>query len=238
MKSNRSSPHWQRTLLALLLVLLSCCSVFVSVDRVYFEVDRTGGCGNGLLLNRNPHIIGRWKTATEHGWPLKTFETYWTDWDAGVNAKGRKIVVSDQMKSLDRIARRSLHATYQELPKSFRDLRLRTYDQSFRLASDSHGPYRPASDCPYESGENFYPGAVIANIAIWVIVLGVLTTFLSMTRRSVITLLNRERRRRGICTHCRYDLRGSLESGRCPECGTSWVSRAPAESSALLPHAS
>ena len=32
----------------------------------------------------------------------------------------------------------------------------------------------------------------------------------------------RRRRKGGLCLRCGYDLRGSLEAGRCPECGTGF----------------
>jgi hypothetical protein len=37
--------------------------------------------------------------------------------------------------------------------------------------------------------------------------------------------LRRRRRERGLCAQCGYDLRGSKDSGRCPECGTGFVKR-------------
>ncbi len=83
---------------------------------------------------------------TEQGWPLKTFETYRTEWDAGVDARGQPIVVTDQMKSLDRMAKRwSTPAT-------------RSLQIDFEIGNSVlYDPYRPASDFPYESGTNLYP---------------------------------------------------------------------------------
>ena len=38
-------------------------------------------------------------------------------------------------------------------------------------------------------------------------------------------LRRRHRRKHGLCLRCGYDLRGSLEAGRCPECGTGFDSQ-------------
>jgi hypothetical protein len=62
----------------------------------------------------------------------------------------------------------------------------------------------------------------------WVVVNAPHWTFLLLTSLAPLTWLSLRQRRRmllrrrlrlGLCVHCRYDLRGCRESGRCSECG-------------------
>ena len=46
--------------------------------------------------------------------------------------------------------------------------------------------------------------------------------------------VRRRRRERGLCARCGYDLRGSKDSGRCPECGTGFAKRVAALIRSLL----
>lgn len=63
----------------------------------------------------------------------------------------------------------------------------------------------------------FQRGALVFALALWF-------TFLAATWFLILYGWQRvraeSRRRRGRCQHCGYDLRGSIEMGRCPECGT------------------
>ena len=44
--------------------------------------------------------------------------------------------------------------------------------------------------------------------------------YLAAKRRMIPLIERQERRRRGLCEHCGYDLRGTQPGRRCPECGT------------------
>jgi hypothetical protein len=70
-----------------------------------------------------------------------------------------------------------------------------------------------------------YPIATITVVSVrWWLLLAAVSIFLIPAGWVVQQALRRARRsRRGLCTGCGYDLRGSV-SGRCPECG-QWAVR-------------
>ena len=57
---------------------------------------------------------------------------------------------------------------------------------------------------------SLFPGAMMLVIA---------ASLCGPARRFQARLLRRERLKRGLCTHCGYELTGN-RSGTCPECGT------------------
>ncbi len=64
-------------------------------------------------------------------------------------------------------------------------------------------------------------GFVIDTALYWLLWYVVLSTLLWM----YLMRRTRKRRRRGLCIHCAYDLRGSNVSGQCPECGMQIADR-------------
>lgn len=62
-------------------------------------------------------------------------------------------------------------------------------------------------------------------LPMWLVTLALLPAPVIMTTRLLRT---RRRRKRGLCLRCGYDLRGSKDSARCPECGAPAPAAGPA----------
>jgi len=153
------------------------------------------------------HFITCRIRVNRYGWPFTTVETYKRRWNARNLNSPQQLSISEELKA-------EFRAGMQE-----------EVNRARALPGVGH-TYPPLNDrYPDESGHYVYWIAFILNFVCAAVMTVLVVATIHHVKSALIHFLVSKRSRRGLCGRCKYDMRGSIESGRCPECGTIWDSR-------------
>lgn len=196
-----SLQRWQRHIYLVLLATLTTFFTTIRTARNNFPEDDNGPCQQGI---ENGIRVLCWLRINPHGWPITAFEYYRHRWFAYSPEPPQGYYVTHTMKQ-----------KYERQKRADSEALRRTHNIDNRYIAF-------ADRYPHEAGTKYYWLGFPANLATGAITAAALLAIISTVRARLIRLIESRRRIRGVCVHCKYDMRGSIESGRCPECGSPW----------------
>lgn len=207
------TPLQKRNLIIFVSVFALTAFFFSSIrtSRNDFPEDDDGPCkqsiGNGV-------DVFCWLRINPHGWPLTTFEVYRHRWFAHSWDPPQRYAVTATMKHQYEVQSRS---------DCNKLLQVHGIDNRYAYFADRY---------PREEGVVVHWQGFPISVAFGALTAVALVAIFSRAYKALNSLIARRRELRGLCSKCKYDMRGSIASGRCPECGTVWDARMNATSMA------
>lgn len=193
--------RWQRRTFVVLLVLLAIFFASIRTARNNFPEDDNGPCQQEI---ENGIKVLCWLRINPHGWPISTFEVYRHRWFAYSPEPPQGYLVTATMK------------------RKY-DVQMRAHCESLRREHGIDNRYVEFADrYPDQEGVKIHWLGFPASLATGAVGAAGLLALISLVRTRVIRVIELRRHSRGLCARCKYDMRGSIESGRCPECGAPW----------------
>lgn len=201
-----SRKNSKRTI-ALLFSLPAILSICIATDRATYPDDDSWFARNE---DQQAFVIS-YIRVNKYGWPFTTISRYRQRWNGGARCP----VVTDELKGILRTQVRK---------EAYRTRSFGEWDKYKQIVNSF----------PEESGIRLHWLGFVVNSAAALLAATVLIVIVERMKSITDRQRIRRRQRLGLCARCKYDMRGSIESGRCPECGTLWDSSVPRNTPAQL----